>query len=199
MTENQRAPDETAGGLEPEFARMLDALRVLQDTASGVDLPADVARHASLDIERLSGLLKPYLVADTLQAAGRTPGIGGRAHALLPMVHVDEADDNRLVGHVTFGRYYLGGFGAAHGGAIPLMFDEIMGRLSNAGGRPMARTAYLNVNFRAITPIDVRLRVEVRHDREEGRKRFLTAALYDGETVTADATALFITLKPGQR
>ncbi|EFC85501.1 hypothetical protein FrEUN1fDRAFT_1333 [Parafrankia sp. EUN1f] len=74
-----------------------------------------------------------------------------------------------------------------------------MGRLSNAGGRPVARTAYLHVNFRGITPIDVPLRVEVRFDREEGRKRYLTGALYDGASVTADAEALFVTLLPGQR
>lgn len=79
------------------------------------------------------------------------------------------------------------------------MFDEVLGRLSNAGGRPMARTAYPHVNFRAITPIDVALRVEARFDREEGRKRYLTGAHYDSATLTADAEALFLTLLPGQR
>ncbi|MEX5635664.1 PaaI family thioesterase [Parafrankia sp. FMc2] len=184
---------------ESEFGRLSDALRVLQDTISGVRLPAEVAARARQGMEELTGLMKPYSVPEAVQASGRIPGIPGRAQALLPVVHVDEADELRLAGHVTFGRYYLGGFGAAHGGAIPLMFDEMMGRLSNAGGRPMARTAYLNVNFRTITPIDVRLRVEILFGGEEGRKRYITGAIYDGETVTADAEALFITLLPGQR
>ncbi|WP_018636071.1 hypothetical protein [Parafrankia elaeagni] len=184
---------------ESEFGRLSDALRVLQDTISGVRLPVEVAARARQGMEELTGLMKSYSVPEAVQASGRIPGIPGRAQALLPVVHVDEADELRLVGHVTFGRYYLGGFGAAHGGAIPLMFDEMMGRLSNAGGRPMARTAYLNVNFRNITPIDVRLRVEILFGGEEGRKRHITGAIYDGETVTADAEALFITLLPGQR
>ncbi len=185
-------------GPEPEFAQLIDAFRVLQDTVSSVRLPDDVAKQARLEVEQLNHLLEPYIVPEMDLAAGRSPGIPGRGQALLPVVHVDEADESHLAGRVTFGRYYLGGFGAAHGGAIPLMFDEFMGRLAHAGDRPMSRTAYLHVNYRNITPIGVELRVEARFDREEGRKRFLVGKLYDGSTLTADADGLFIALQPGQ-
>jgi hypothetical protein len=35
-------------------------------------------------------------------------------------------------------------------------------------------------------------------DRVEGRKRFLTGAIHHGDTLTADATGLFVELLPGQ-
>ncbi|MCU1688189.1 MAG: thioesterase superfamily protein, partial [Jatrophihabitantaceae bacterium] len=35
-------------------------------------------------------------------------------------------------------------------------------------------------------------------DRVEGRKKFSSGRLYDGDTLVADAEALFVILKPGQ-
>ena len=98
---------------------------------------------------------------------------------------------------VTLGRFYLGSGGAAHGGVLGLIFDEAMGRLANTG-RSRARTAYLRVNFQAITPIGPELRVTAQVDRVEGRKRFLSGAIYHDGELTADAQGLFIELRPGQ-
>ena len=69
----------------------------------------------------------------------------------------------------------------------------------NVGLAGVARTAFLKVNYRRITPIDVELRYEASRDRVEGRKRWGTARLFDpaGELV-ADAEALFVELLPGQ-
>jgi len=78
------------------------------------------------------------------------------------------------------------------------VFDDLLGRLANAGGRRTSRTAYLTVNYRSITPIGRELRLEGRVDRQEGRKRFLTGRLFDGDTLCADAEGLFIELRPGQ-
>jgi acyl-coenzyme A thioesterase PaaI-like protein len=111
----------------------------------------------------------------------------------------DVVDDaSTLRGRVRFGRFHLGGNGAAHGGTIPLVFDEMMGRFANSGGRPVSRTAYLNVNYRNVTPIDTDLDIEARFEREDGRKRFLTGVLRDGDRVCADAEGLFVELRPGQ-
>jgi acyl-CoA thioesterase FadM len=70
-------------------------------------------------------------------------------------------------------------------------------RLANTG-RSRSRTAYLHVNFRAISPIGHELRVTARVDRIEGRKRFLTGAIHHHGTLTADAEGLFVELRPGQ-
>jgi acyl-coenzyme A thioesterase PaaI-like protein len=141
--------------------------------------------------------LGAHTVDEDGQIAGRL-NVPGRAQALVPVIQLDEQDEKHAVGRVTFGRFYLGRNGAAHGGAIPLVFDEVMGRLSNTGGRPPSRTAYLHVNYRSITPIDRELQVTARFEREEGRKRFLSAELHDGGTLCADAEGLFVGLRPGQ-
>ena len=124
--------------------------------------------------------------------------IPGRGQALAPVVHVEEFTGERARGHVTFGRFYLGGNGAVHGGAIPLAFDELMGRLANTGGRTPSRTAYLHVNYRSVAPVGRRLSIEARFGREEGRKRILHGEIRHGETVCADAEGLFVALRPGQ-
>jgi acyl-coenzyme A thioesterase PaaI-like protein len=117
---------------------------------------------------------------------------------MAPVVEITEHSDSYARGHVYFGRFYLGGNGAVHGGAIPLAFDELMGRLANTGGRSPSRTAYLHVNYRNITPIETPLAIEARFEAEEGRKRTLTGVIRDGDTVCADAEGLFVALRPGQ-
>jgi acyl-coenzyme A thioesterase PaaI-like protein len=62
----------------------------------------------------------------------------------------------------------------------------------------VARTAYLTVNFRQVVPVGVSMRFEASVDRVDGRKRFVTGRLYDGETLLADGEALFVELRPGQ-
>jgi acyl-coenzyme A thioesterase PaaI-like protein len=116
---------------------------------------------------------------------------------MAPALHVEELDPDHVRGHVTFGRFFVGGNGAAHGGAIALIFDEMMGRLANTERRP-SRTAYLHVNYRSVTPLDRVLRAEARLGRLDGRKRFLSASLRDGELICADAEGLFVELRPGQ-
>ena len=116
----------------PSFLGMIDALRVLQNqitgSAPGEDLTAEVSRA----LTDLAVRLGAHAVGEEGQIAGRID-VPGRAQALVPLVHLDEQDEQHAVGRVTFGRFYLGRNGAAHGGAIPLVFDEVMGRLSNTG------------------------------------------------------------------
>jgi acyl-coenzyme A thioesterase PaaI-like protein len=111
---------------------------------------------------------------------------------------VVESQEDRLVASVRFHRHHHGANGAAHGGAVPLPFDELLGGLSNRPGQPRFRTAFLNVNYRAITPIETELRAEATLDRVEGRKRFASGRLYHGNTLLADATGLFVVLREGQ-
>ena len=117
---------------------------------------------------------------------------------LLPLI-VDEWTDTRVRGSVTFTRAHLGGNGAAHGGMLPLLFDEVLGRLANSGERPTARTAYITVSYRVITRIGVEHRIEADIDRIDGRKRWVTGRLVDpAGMVVSDAEGLFVELRPGQ-
>src|SRR4029077_3007982 len=101
--------------------------------------------------------LEPLAVPERDQLFAHRTDLQGRGQTMSPRLEVVEGDAEHVVAHVVFGRYFLGGNGAAHGGSIPLVFDEVLGRLANMGGRPRARTAYLNVNYRSITPIGARL------------------------------------------
>jgi acyl-coenzyme A thioesterase PaaI-like protein len=107
-------------------------------------------------------------------------------------------DLEKVEGTVTFGRYFMGGGGAVHGGAIPLLFDEVLGRLASSGERAPARTAYLHTDFRSITPVGEELAVRAWFVSERGRKRILRAQLTHGDTLCAEAEGLFIALRPDQ-
>lgn len=204
-------PDQSGNGLAsggpgpgvlitPEVAGymgMIEALRVLQNRMAGAAPSREFSAEVSRTLTDLAVQLGAHAVDETGQIAGEVE-LAGRAQAMIPVVYLDEQDEQHAVGRVTFGRFYLGRNGAAHGGAIPLVFDDVLGRLSNTGGRPPSRTAYLQVNYRSITPIERELQVTAWFVREEGRKRFLSGELRDGDRLCAGVEGLFVALQPGQ-
>ena len=179
------------------FPAMIDALRALQNQIAGSPPSEELAAEVSRTLTDLAIQLGPHAVEEQAQLAGRLD-LPGRGQAMVPVIYLDEQDEQHAVGRVTFGQFYLGGNGAAHGGAIPLVFDDLMGLLANTSGRPPSRTAFLHVNYRSIVPIDRELQLTARFDREEGRKRFLSGELRDGSTLCADVEGLFVALRPGQ-
>jgi acyl-coenzyme A thioesterase PaaI-like protein len=184
-------------GPQPGFSALIDALRTLQDAVTGARPPAAALEETTRQVAELTRQLAKYQVDEREQIAGHLAETPGRGQALIPPVHLDEIAPGAIRGHVTFGRFYLGGNGAVHGGAIPLVFDDLMGRLANTGRSP-ARTAYLHVNYRNVTPIETRLTIEARLESVAGRKRLLRGELRHGGTVCAEAESLFVALRPGQ-
>jgi len=96
-----------------------------------------------------------------------------------------------VTGHVTLDESFGGGPGRAHGGAVATIFDEALGRANVAAGLS-GMTVALEVRFRAGAPLGVPLRVTARCDRVEGRKRFTSGELWAGETLVAEATAVYV-------
>ncbi len=188
-------PSSQDGG--PDFARMIEALRLVQERITAASPPHDVVAETADALEKLAVTLAPFEVDEGRQIAARRIDLPGRGQALVPLTQLDEWDDEHVSARVTLGRFYLGAGGAAHGGVLGLVFDELLGRLANTG-RSRSRTAYLHVNYRAITPTGPELRVSARVTRIEGRKRFLTGTIHHGDTLTADAEGLFVELRPGQ-
>lgn len=129
---------------------------------------------------------------------GRCPGAAAHGQSMTPAYRVTAEDDAELRGVTRFGGYFLGGNGAAHGGAVPLLFDELFGRVINGEGRAPARTAYLHVDFRAVVRLDRDLDVRVWRDRREGRKQYVRGEIRDDGALCAEAEALFVVLRPGQ-
>ena len=183
----------------PEYARMIDALRDFLDQVAGARPDTDTINRLTGDLERWGTELAEHAVPEQRQLFAHRTDLPGRGQTMIPRIAVTERDDTRIRGTVTFGRYFLGRGNAAHGGSITLVFDEVLGRFANLGGRRPGRTAYLNVDFRSVTPLDRELTVTGEFVKEEGRKRYLRGELWDGTTLCAEAEALVVELRPGAK
>src|SRR5581483_9517480 len=116
----------------------------------------------------------------------------GKANPIAPPLELEVAD-GIVRGRVTFGAAYEGPPGHVHGGHIAAAFDEVLGMAQSLGGQP-GMTGTLTVRYRNPTPLYTELRFEGRLDRVEGRKIFTTGRLYNGETLTAEADGIFISV-----
>jgi hypothetical protein len=182
-----------------EFAALHAAQRLLQDRLTGAAMPAEVGKEVTERLLDLAEVLAGHQMAEPDRIDGWRPDLPGRGHPLLPPYLIDEETDGALAGRVTFTRFYLGGNGAAHGGSHPLLFDDVLGRVMNQHLPGVSRTAFLKMNYRRITPLDVELRFEASRDKVEGRKRWGSARLFDPSgALLSDAEGLFLQLLPGQ-
>ncbi|TQF68675.1 PaaI family thioesterase [Rhodococcus spelaei] len=188
---------EDGGG--PDFGRLIEALRTVQDLAVSTAPPADVVKRAADQAEALAALLEPHRVPEGAQIGGRCMNLPGRGSLLMLPWTIEKFDDTGVRSTGVFRRFHLGGNGAAHGGTLPLVFDDLFGMITHAYGRPISRTAYLHVNYRSVTPINRKLVIEGQVDRVEGRKTFVSARMVDENGVlVADCEALMLVLLPGQ-
>ena len=193
---DERAPAPRGG---PEFAALHHAQRQLQDRLTGAALPPDVSKELTERLLDICELIGEHQVPEADRLDGWRPDLPGRAHPLLPPYYIDEETESTLSGRVTFTRFYLGGNNAAHGGAHPLLFDDVLGRVMNHHQPGVSRTAFLKVNYRRVTPLDVELHFEASRDSIDGRKRWGSARLFDASgALLSDAEALFLQLLPGQ-
>jgi acyl-coenzyme A thioesterase PaaI-like protein len=191
-------PTVRSPGGGPEYGDMIAALRdFLNGVAAAAPTTATTVELAQ-DLRVWADRLIEVAVPERRQIFARRLDLPGRGQTMSPNFIPAAGDHRSVEGTVTFGRYFLGGGGAVHGGAIPLLFDEVLGRLASSGDRAPARTAYLHTDFRSITPIDEELSVRAWFVSEQGRKRILRAELNHGDTLCAEAEGLFIQLRPDQ-
>ena len=178
-------------------------MRTLQDHARAVDAPDEVITEAAELLEKLSALLAPYDADEWSSPSGRRydlPNRGGILNVPMNVALTPEAGSaGRIRGSARFSRYHLGRNGAAHGGAIALLFDSILGLTSVLlTDSRYQRTAFLHLNYRKIVPIEKTLQLDAGVARVEGRKIFVEVVLSDEGTVLTEGEALFVMLKPGQ-
>ena len=186
-----------AGGTS--YAGMIDQLRDFLDHVAAARLDDATARALNADLVAWTQRLTPMVADEAHRMFGRVRDVPGHGQAFAPAFIVDRLEHDSIDARVTFGAFHLGANYAAHGGAVALLFDEILGLPANMSARRMARTAYLHVNYRAITPIDRELQVSARVTRVDGRKRFVHGELRDGDQLCADAEGLFVELLPHQQ
>lgn len=194
-------PDAGFGQEQPDlsdsYAALVGSLRSFLDHVAAAAPDDPTATALALDLMKWRDRLAPLAVSEREQVFAHRFDLPGRGQTMTPAFVVRDADPERVTGTVRYGRYFLGGNGAVHGGAIPLLFDEVFGRLVN-GHRTPSRTAFLKTDYRAVTPVGQELEVHVWVERIEGRKRFVRGTLKHGPTLCAEAEGLFVELRPGQ-
>jgi acyl-coenzyme A thioesterase PaaI-like protein len=191
-------PEPTSKG-GPDYGRFIDAVRRLQDHARAVDAPDEVITEAADLLDKVSTLLAPFDSDEWSTPSGRRMDLPVRGNILTVPMSAHKTDDGRIQGWARFARFHLGRNGAVHGGPIGMLFDTVLGLTAAVlTGGPRQRTAYLHINYRQIVPIEKKLRIDAAVDRVDGRKIFVSGRLTDGDTLLADAEALFVLLKPGQ-
>lgn len=180
------------------WGQMVSDLRALHDAVASMRFDRAAVDAFAADVRAWRERLEPLAGEELDQANGRVQQLAVRGHGMLPEVVIRSAGSGRIDGAVTFGRWFMGGGMAVHGGAVTLLFDEVLGILAGASAQAITRTAYLHTDYRALTPIDAELDVSAWIDRVDGRKIFVKGELRHHDVVCAEADALFLRLTPEQ-
>ena len=195
MTETRGFPELKPVDAPPELDRFATAVRRLQDLSVSTAPDSETWTAATEQLERVCDALEPFGVPDGHAPAGRVTSLPGLGHPLMPPWTMTSSDDDGVTMEGHFTRFHVGGNMAVHGGVIPLFYDWHFGMIVSAAGRPISRTAYLHVDYRAVTPIDAPLISRGHVERLDGRKAFLTATMTDADgTVLSEASGLMIKL-----
>jgi acyl-coenzyme A thioesterase PaaI-like protein len=102
-----------------------------------------------------------------------------------------EAHGERVHATCTFDERHQGAPGFVHGGSLATAIDDTVGTLLVLLRRP-AVTARLEVDYRSPAFLHRAMAIESWAERIEGRKLHLAATVRDGDTVVAEARALFL-------
>jgi len=91
----------------------------------------------------------------------------------------------------VFDRAFEGAPQRAHGGILAALLDETMGRASSFAGA-LAYTGKLEIFYRAPTPLYTPVLAKAWCEGRERRKVHIRAEVTHGDTLIAEATAIFI-------
>ena len=165
-------------------------------TARIVDI--DIAiRHVEKALESVNvenGI--PGSAAAESHFTDRSPFYGAMNPLSMPMTM--EKDDSfgefgAISGRATFTEPYEGPPGHVHGGYIAAAFDEVLGMTQSLTGRP-GMTGTLTIKYRAPTPLHQEIVYRGGVDRIEGRKICTKGTSHIGDTLCAEAEAVFLSL-----
>jgi acyl-coenzyme A thioesterase PaaI-like protein len=186
--------------------RLADATRavirhLVSSSAADADLEAAAAAvsqaaqllDGGVEDRAYFGVAEGSLISESREFIDYSPLIGLLNPLAPPMTIVHE--DDIVSATVMFGPQYEGPPGCVHGGFVAAAFDEVMGVTQSLTGRA-GMTAHLAIDYRSPTPLHRELRFEGRVDRTEGRKIYVTATLHAGERLCAEATGIFVSMRP---
>ncbi|SNR81184.1 PaaI family thioesterase [Blastococcus mobilis] len=189
MTHPGSSPLDERGTPRAELAQ---ATRALQDEVRGTRIDGRRARELAGIVAEVARELRDSGADDEVGRLHMGPGPVNRGQTLSPVYNVDTWDGRRMQGTVTFARFHHGSVGTAHGGAIGLWADDVLGRLSRELSEGRARTACLHVQYRASVPVGAPVWFTAWADDADGRKRELHATLEDDGTALVTVDGLFV-------
>ena len=188
--------------------RLADAMRLVIERLVPSNAPVDELGAAADGLERYAEALRahPRLRRGHGHAESANAGdvgaffdqspIIGLANPLAPPVTIARAGEKQAIATVVFGSAYEGPPGSVHGGFVAAAFDEVLGYVQSLSGAP-GMTGTLTVRYRRPTPLHQKLVFHAELSRVEGRKIFAEARLEADGEVTAEATGIFISMRPG--
>ena len=183
----------------PAYVHMIETMRGFLDQLAVAALDEASSQRLADHVSSWSALLSGARVDESSRMFGYVEHVAGHGQLLSPPFEVEHRDETSVSGKVMFGEYFLGFNGRVHGGAIALVFDEMLAIVANSGVPTVARTARLAVNFRSVAPVGRQLAFRASLLSVDGRKRTVRCELVDGDTVCAEADGLFIELRQSQR
>ena len=162
--------------------------------------PTEAIAGLRAEIARLRGVLElpgePGTAAAESHFSDRSPFYGAMNPLSMPMsLSFDDSvgEFGAVHGDVVFTEPYEGPPGHCHGGFIAGAFDEVLGMTQSLTGRP-GMTGKLSITYRSPTPLHTTIRFTGWVDRVDGRKIFTKGTAHNGETLCAEAEALFLSM-----
>jgi acyl-coenzyme A thioesterase PaaI-like protein len=170
--------------------------------------PVDVLEHAAVALESIAARLEPTAGASRYDGTNglsfapgaeptvfeRHPFLGASNPLAPPMIL--EPIENGILGIVTLDARHEGVRGCAHGGWISALFDQVLGiAAAVVAGRP-AMTGTLTIRFVRPTPIGTELRFAATARRSGDRTLHATATVTAADTITAEAEATLVLVRP---
>ena len=181
------------------WKQMVTTLASLQDAVAATIPPVDAVAEATELMARAERILHAHPVSADHQLFGRHLADPNRGQTFSPPLWIEDYREGELSASTRFGRFHSGSGGVVHGGAIALLFDDVLGRTSDLAISERSRTVSLTIDYRSLTPLEKNLEVRARLVRHEGRKRWVSGWLWDGDRLCAEANALFVELHPHQQ
>jgi hypothetical protein len=197
-------PEDAATGAWAARRELADALRGLIASCVGADASEAELRQAAHAVRGIASALaehprrhfidhhrKATNAAELHEFADRGVLVG-RCNPQAPPMRF-RTDGEASVGEVVFGVAFEGAPDWVHGGIVAAAFDQLFGHVQVTHATP-SFTGRLTVHYRRPTPLDTPLRFVGRRIRHEGVKSILTGQCFAGDTLTAEAEGLFISV-----
>lgn len=166
-------------------------------TADVSDMDAAISHvESALAAIRRDGV--PGSAAAESHFSDRSPFYGAMNPLSMPMamdIDPETGEFGAVIGDAVFTEPYEGPPGHCHGGFIAAAFDEVLGMAQSLTGRP-GMTGKLSITYRSPTPLHTQIRFKGWVEKVDGRKIFTRGTAHNGDTLCAEAEALFLSMPP---